>query len=90
MLTSGRNPKVVAAAWRERAEAEKQLAELRERANRLEIEATEIRVRLEQAIERVRHEFDCEPDAVTVGQAVHVVFEPVADSADRIPRWTPD
>ncbi len=33
---------------------------------------------------------DCDPEAVTVGQAVHVVFEPIADSDDRIPRWTPD
>ena len=32
---------------------------------------------------------DCDPEAVAVGQAVHVVFEPVADSDDRIPRWTP-
>ena len=32
----------------------------------------------------------CDPETVTVGQAVHVVFEPVADSAERIPRWMPD
>jgi chromosome segregation protein len=57
---------------RERAEAEKQLAELRERANRLEIEETEIRLRLEQAIERVRHEFDCEPDAALAAPAPEV------------------
>jgi chromosome segregation protein len=47
---------------RARAESEKQLSELRERANRLEIEAAELRMRLEQAVERIRHEFDCEPD----------------------------
>ena len=46
----------------ERAEAEQQLAELRERVGRLEIEEAEIRLRLEQAIENVRREFDCEPD----------------------------
>jgi chromosome segregation protein len=46
----------------ERAEAEKQLAELRERASRLEIEEAEIRLRLEQAIEHLRNEHDCEPD----------------------------
>jgi chromosome segregation protein len=46
----------------ERAEAEKQLAELRERASRLEVEEAEIRLRLEQAIETVRREYDCEPD----------------------------
>jgi hypothetical protein len=33
---------------------------------------------------------DCDPEGVTVGQAVHVVFEPVADSDDKIPRWAPD
>jgi uncharacterized OB-fold protein len=33
---------------------------------------------------------DCDPAAVAVGQSVHVVFEPVADSAERIPRWTLD
>ena len=33
---------------------------------------------------------DCDPEAVTVGQEVHVVFEPVEGSADKIPRWAPD
>ena len=46
----------------ERAAAEQQLAELRERVSRLEIEEAELRLRLEQAIENVRREFDCEPD----------------------------
>jgi chromosome segregation protein len=46
----------------QRAAAEKQLAELRERASRLEVEEAEIRLRLEQAIESVRREHDCEPD----------------------------
>jgi chromosome segregation protein len=46
----------------ERAEAEKQLAELRERASRLEVEEAEIRLRLEQAVDNVRREHDCEPD----------------------------
>ena len=46
----------------ERAAAEQQLAELRERVGRLEIEEAEIRLRLEQAVENVRREFDCEPD----------------------------
>ena len=61
---------------RERAEAEKQLAEVRERANRLEIEEAEIRVRLEQAIERVRHEFDCEPDAALAAPVVDPALRP--------------
>ena len=57
---------------RERAEAEKQLAELRERVGRLEIEEAEIRMRLEQAVERIRHEFDCEPDAALAAPAPEV------------------
>ncbi|MGQ0823528.1 MAG: chromosome segregation protein SMC [Actinomycetota bacterium] len=47
----------------ERTVAETQLGEVRERASRLEIEEAEIRLRLEQAIERLRHDFDCEPHA---------------------------
>ena len=47
----------------ERAEAEKQQSDLRDQANKLEIEEAEIRLRLEQAVENIRHEFDCEPDA---------------------------
>jgi chromosome segregation protein len=47
----------------ERAEAEKQLAEVRERVGRLEVEEAELRLRREQTVERIRHEFDCEPDA---------------------------
>ncbi|MDQ1466341.1 MAG: chromosome segregation protein, partial [Actinomycetota bacterium] len=46
----------------ERAAAEQKLAELRERVGRLEIEEAEIRLRLEQAVENVRREFDCEPE----------------------------
>jgi chromosome segregation protein len=47
----------------ERAAAEKQLTDLRERASKLEVEEAEIRLRLEQAVEQVRRDFDCEPDA---------------------------
>jgi chromosome segregation protein len=47
----------------ERARAEKKLGELREQVGRLEIEEAEIRLRLEQAIEQLRNEHDCEPDA---------------------------
>jgi chromosome segregation protein len=46
----------------ERAAAEQQIAETRERVGRLEIEEAELRLRLEQAVENVRREFDCEPD----------------------------
>ena len=56
----------------ERAAAEKQLAELRERASRLEIEEAEIRLRLEQAVENVRREFDCEPDVAVAAPVPEV------------------
>lgn len=48
---------------RERAIAERQLTELRERAQRAEIDEAEVRMRLESAVETLRREFDCEPDA---------------------------
>ncbi|HEV7888575.1 MAG TPA: chromosome segregation protein SMC [Acidimicrobiales bacterium] len=47
---------------RERATAERQLTELRERAQRAEIDEAEVRMRLEAAVETVRREFDCEPE----------------------------
>jgi chromosome segregation protein len=47
---------------RERATAERQLGELRERAQRAEIEEAEVRLRLEAAVETLRRDFDCEPD----------------------------
>ncbi len=55
-----------------RAEAEKQLTELREQANKLEVEEAEIRLRLEQAVEQVRRDFDCEPDAAIAAPAPEV------------------
>ena len=58
----------------ERVAAEQQLAELRERVGRLEIEEAEIRLRLEQAIENVRREFDCEPEVA--------IAAPVPDVAE--------
>src|SRR5205807_2824754 len=44
----------------------------RERVSRLEVEEAEIRLRLEQAIETVRREFDCEPDAAVNAPAPEV------------------
>jgi chromosome segregation protein len=43
--------------------AEKQLAELRERAQRVELEEAELKVRLEGVVESIRRDLDCEPDA---------------------------
>ena len=46
----------------ERSDAERQLTELREQLNRLELEEAETRMRLEAAVENLRREFDCEPE----------------------------
>ena len=46
-----------------RSHTEQQLTELRDRSAKLEVEEAEIRLRLEQAVEQVRRDFDCEPDA---------------------------
>jgi len=48
---------------RERTTKERTLAELRERAQRAEIDEAEVRLRLEQAIELCRTQLDVEPDA---------------------------
>jgi chromosome segregation protein len=48
---------------RERGAAERQLAEIRERASRTELAETEARVRLEGLVETIRRELDCEPEA---------------------------
>jgi chromosome segregation protein len=56
----------------ERGAAEQQLVELRERVGRLEIEEAEIRLRLEQAIENVRREFDCEPGVAIAAEMPEV------------------
>jgi chromosome segregation protein len=58
----------------QRSEAERQLTELRDRSGKLEIEEAEIRLRLEQLVEHVRTEFDCEPEAA--------IAAPVPDVAD--------
>jgi chromosome segregation protein len=53
---------------RERATAERQLTELRERAQRAEIDEAEVRMRLEAAVETVRRDFDCEPDSARAAE----------------------
>jgi chromosome segregation protein len=47
---------------RERATAERQLGELRERQQRAELEEAEVKLRLETAVETLRRDFDCEPE----------------------------
>ena len=49
---------------RERSAAERQLAEMRERLNRVDLEEAECRVRLEGITDSIRRDLDCEPDAV--------------------------
>lgn len=48
---------------RERSELERQLAGIRERQQRREVDDAENRMRLEAALERIRTDFDCEPAA---------------------------
>ena len=47
---------------RQRQAAERQLGELRERMQRAELDEAEVRIRLEQATELLRQNFDCEPE----------------------------
>ena len=56
----------------ERSAAEQSLGELRERAAKLEVEEAEIRLRLEQAVENLRREHDCEPEAAIAALAPDV------------------
>ena len=48
---------------RRRAAAERDLEALRERSRRVEVEEAETRLRLESAVEGLRHDHDLEPDA---------------------------
>ena len=46
---------------RERSELERNLAGIRERQQRREVDEAENRMRLEAVVERIRTDFDCEP-----------------------------
>ena len=48
---------------KERTAAEADLESVRERLRRCELDDTEVRLRLEQAVETLRHDLDCEPAA---------------------------
>jgi chromosome segregation protein len=48
---------------RQRSSAERRMAELRERAGRLELDDAEARIRLETLVETIRRDLECEPDA---------------------------
>jgi chromosome segregation protein len=64
---------------RSRAAAERRLEDVRERARRAELEGAEARMRLEAAVEAVRHELDVEPE---VAEASPVPDLPPATSAE--------
>ncbi|MCU1429226.1 MAG: condensin subunit Smc [Actinomycetia bacterium] len=56
----------------ERATAERELTEVRERVSRLEVEEAELRLRIETATEAIRRDFDCEPEAAIEAPAPDV------------------
>ncbi len=57
---------------RERAELERELEELRERLQRLEIDEAETKMRLESATDAVRNDFDREPEAAMEARAPEI------------------
>ncbi|HEX5365265.1 MAG TPA: AAA family ATPase, partial [Acidimicrobiales bacterium] len=54
---------------RSRSEAERSLAAVRERRQRVELEEAEVRLRLEQAVEACRNQLDVEPDVAVAAPA---------------------
>jgi chromosome segregation protein len=54
---------------RERAESERQLEQVRERAHRLDIEEAEAKLRLETAIDTLRRDLDIEPEVAEAAAA---------------------
>jgi chromosome segregation protein len=61
---------------RDRAQAERELGEVRERAQRIEIDEAESRLRLETAVESLRTDLQCEPD-----DAIAAACPEIADGA---------
>jgi chromosome segregation protein len=53
---------------RERSAAERRLAELRQKAQRAELDDTEVRLRLEAAVETLRRDFDYEPESAMAAE----------------------
>ena len=53
---------------RERADAERRLSEVRERAQRAELEAQELKLRVEAATETLRRDLDCEPEVAMAAE----------------------
>ena len=53
---------------RQRADAERRLDEVRERAQRAELDEAEVRLRLETAVETVRRDLECEPEQAVAAE----------------------
>lgn len=53
---------------RDRSEREKQLSEIRERVQRVEIEQAETEMRIEAAVEALRRDLNCEPDVAIAAE----------------------
>jgi chromosome segregation protein len=53
----------------ERAEAERQLEQTREKARRAELDEAEVKLRMEAAVESLRRDLDIEPDAAMAAEA---------------------
>ena len=62
------SPRLDDAARPTRTAAERTLDEVRERARRAEIDEAEARLRLESAVEMLRHDLDVEPDAAEAAE----------------------
>ncbi len=56
----------------QRATAERELTEARERISRLDVEQAETKLRLETTVEQLRRDFDCEPEAALHAEAPEV------------------
>ncbi len=54
---------------KQRAGAERELAAVRERLQRVEVEVAEVRLRIEAATEALRRDLDCEPEAAIAAEA---------------------
>jgi chromosome segregation protein len=53
---------------RQRADAERRLSEVRERAQRAELDAQELKLRIEAATETLRRDLDCEPEVAMAAE----------------------
>ena len=69
---------------RERATAERQLVEIRERMQRAQVEEAEAKVRLEALVETIRRDLDCEPDSLAADAATPPGLPPGTTAPHRV------